>query len=230
MSSPLNPNKPRPPPMEIDKRRSLTSPPDGLQTPRGNHALTRTLTPQTPTSPGFLNNVPYSDAPPSQEHLLPPSRDRFKKHYTPSVSSRRSSVSSFDSAGDIRYGPYAGQDPFSDSRAPSRAGTPPTELERYQDNDDEDLNSDTIAYNQKFDVTPQEGIMLYRDQVEPDDDMHDPHKDDGEKEDCNIWTKRGVVNVGVLVLFMLALVGLLVGYPIMYVLSLDGAMEAVEER
>jgi beta-glucan synthesis-associated protein KRE6 len=217
MSSPLNPNKPRPPPVNVDNSRSLTgSPPDGLQTPRGNHALTRTLTPQTPTSPGFLSSAPYTDAPPSQEHLLPPSRDRFKKHYSPSVSSRRSSISSFDSNGDIRYGPYAGNDPFSDSRAPSRCGSPTNE-DKYED-EVEDLNSDTIAYNKRFDVTPKDGILLYRDQPEPDDDMHDPHKDDGEKEgDCNIWTKRGVVNVGVLIVFMLALVGLLVGYPIMYV-------------
>lgn len=102
---------------------------------------------------------------------------------------------------DSRAGPFAS--PFDDSRAPSRAGS------------DEDLNTQTVS--EKFNILPSSGLLLFPEDVEKDDWLHNPDPNEKEKRDCDIFTKRGAVNVGGLVFLTLGLLVLFIGYPVMYV-------------
>lgn len=145
----------------------------------------------------------------SAELLLPPKklRTRAFRDDSPSrspsaMSSRRTSWSS-ESVGsrDSRYGPFAS--PFDDSRAPSRAGS------------DEDLNTQTVS--EKFNILPSAGLLLFPEDVEKDDWLHNPDPDDKDKRDCDVFTKRGIVNLGGLALLVVGLLLLFIGYPILYV-------------
>jgi hypothetical protein len=98
-------------------------------------------------------------------------------------------------------GPFAS--PFDDSRAPSRAGS------------DDDLNTQTVS--EKFNILPSSGLLLFPEDVEKDDWLHNPDPNEKEKRDCDVFTKRGIVNVGALVVLSLGLLVLFIGYPIMCV-------------
>ena len=100
-------------------------------------------------------------------------------------------------------GPFAS--PFDDSRAPSRAGS------------DDDLNTQTVS--EKFNILPSAGLLLFPEDVEKDDYLHNPDPNEKEKRDCDIFTRRGVVNVGGLAILALGILFLFIGYPILYVLS-----------
>jgi hypothetical protein len=156
---------------------------------------------RSPTAPGLYQNAAIAD---SAEHLLPPKKLRMSRQYrdespmrSPSaMSSRRSSWSS-----DMTGGPFAS--PFDDSRAPSRAGS------------DDDLNTQTVS--EKFNILPSAGLLLFPEDVEKDDYLHNPDPNEKEKRDCNIFTRRGVVNVGGLAFFAIGLLVLFIGYPVLYV-------------
>jgi hypothetical protein len=144
----------------------------------------------------------------SAEMLLPPKklktrtyRDESPMRSPSAMSSRRSSWSS-DMTRDSR-GPFAS--PFDDSRAPSRAGS------------DDDLNTQTVS--EKFNILPSAGLLLFPEDVEKDDYLHNPDPNEKEKRDCDIFTRRGVVNVGGLAILALGILFLFIGYPILYVLS-----------
>jgi hypothetical protein len=102
--------------------------------------------------------------------------------------------------GDSR-GPFAS--PFDDSRAPSRAGS------------EEDLNTQTVS--EKFNILPSAGLLLFPEDVEKDDYLHNPDPNEKEQRDCDIFTRRGLVNVGGLAFLALGLLALFVGYPVLYV-------------
>jgi len=93
--------------------------------------------------------------------------------------------------------------PFDDSRPTSRAGSI----------DDDHVNTQTVA--QKYNITPSEGLLLFPEDVEQDDWLHNPDPNEKDPNDCNVFTKRGVVNVGGLALITLGVLMLFVGYPIM---------------
>lgn len=98
-------------------------------------------------------------------------------------------------------GPFAS--PFDDSRAPSRAGS------------EEDLNTQTVS--EKFNILPSAGLLLFPEDVEKDDYLHNPDPNEKESRDCDIFTKRGFANVGALAIFALGLLVLFIGYPVLYV-------------
>lgn len=98
-------------------------------------------------------------------------------------------------------GPFAS--PFDDSRAPSRAGS------------EEDLNTQTVS--EKFNIHPSAGLLLFPEDVEADDALHNPEPGEKDKRDCDIFTRRGMVNLGGLGIMMLGLLFLFIGYPILYV-------------
>ena len=151
----------------------------------------------------------------SAELLLPPTRSRvrrFRDEETPSRStsaggynSRRTSWSS-ESAGsrDSRMGPFAS--PFDDSRAPSRAGS-----------DDEGVNTQTVS--EKYNILPSAGLLLFPEDVEKDDYLHnpDPNEKDGKMSCGDLFSRRGLVNVGGLTLITLGILMLFIGYPILQV-------------
>jgi hypothetical protein len=150
----------------------------------------------------------------SAEHLLPPTRTRTRRlrdddsvgsQSQSGFNSRRTSWSS-ESAGSrnsrIYDGPFVS--PFDDSRAPSRAGS------------DDDVNTQTVS--EKYNILPSAGLLLFPEDVEKDDYLHNPDPNDKEKmKFSELFTKRGFLNVGGLALITLGLLTLFIGYPIMYV-------------
>lgn len=116
------------------------------------------------------------------------------------ISSRRTSWSS-ESVGsrDSRSGPFAS--PFDDSRAPSRAGS------------DDDLNTQTVS--EKYNILPSAGLLLFPEDVEKDDWLHNPDPNEKDKRDCDIFSRRGLVNVGGLALITIGVLLLFIGYPIL---------------
>ena len=189
-------------------------------------ASSRSLT--APSRPGTApqsvrqatsNNSLYQNALPAEsaELLLPPRRSRTRRFRdddsqvggprSPSASgfnSRRTSWSS-ESAGsrDSRYGgPFAS--PFDDSRAPSRAGS-----------DDDGVNTQTVS--EKYNILPSAGLLLFPEDVEKDDYLHnpDPNDKEGRITCAELFSKRGIANVGGLLLITLGLLTLFIGYPIL---------------
>jgi len=100
-------------------------------------------------------------------------------------------------SGDSRQG-------FYDSRTPSRTGS-----------EDELINTQTVS--RKYNIAPYAGLIMYPEDVEKDDYLHNPDDQDGK--DCNIFTKRGLLNVGSLILLLLGVLTLFVAYPVMCVVS-----------
>ena len=101
-------------------------------------------------------------------------------------------------------GPFAS--PFDDSRAPSRAGS-----------DDEGVNTQTVS--EKYNILPSAGLLLFPEDVEKDDYLHnpDPNEKEGRITCYDLFSKRGITNLGGLVLITLGVFMLFIGYPIMYV-------------
>ncbi|CCG85039.1 protein of unknown function [Taphrina deformans PYCC 5710] len=73
-----------------------------------------------------------------------------------------------------------------------------------------DLNTQTVT--EKFDIGPTTNLLWDPSYVEDDDDLHNPDVDNP-KRDTNIWTKRGLTNLGGLVLVVIALVCIFVVIP-----------------
>lgn len=63
---------------------------------------------------------------------------------------------------------------------------------------------------------PSAGLLLFPEDVEKDDYLHNPGPDDKE-EKCDIWNKRGMMNVGGLLFVVLGVLTLFIGFPVMYV-------------
>jgi hypothetical protein len=61
--------------------------------------------------------------------------------------------------------------------------------------------------------------------VEKDDYLHNPDPSDKDRE-CNIFTRRGIVNVGGLAFLVLGILTLFIGYPVLYGCScLEGMLQ-----
>ena len=182
---------------------------------RQGSGASRSLIPQPrpPTAPSLRNNPEYSrvynDGPvdSAETLLIPPSRSRTHRfrdeESTPGTPidtpSRRAS---FSSDGKGRDSKIYGLDPFADSRAPSRAGS-----------DDDNVNTQTVA--EKYNILPSAGLLLFPEDVEKDDWLHNPDPNEKEHRECNIFTKRGMANVGGLALVTVGLLVLFIGYPIL---------------
>jgi hypothetical protein len=187
--------------------RNLIPPARGLST-----QLSR-LGPSMYGSPGIAES--------SDSLLLPPTRTRgTPRPYQDSpidspsraasqMSSRRTSWSSEAGSRDSR-GPFISPfaSPFDDSRAPSRAGS-----------DDDNVNTQTVS--EKYNIMPSAGLLLFPEDVEKDDWLHNPDPNDQDRERCDIWNKRGMVNIGGLVFITLGVLVLFIGYPVLYVKSVD---------
>jgi beta-glucanase (GH16 family) len=116
------------------------------------------------------------------------------------MSSRRTSWSSEShTSRHSQISPFAS--PFDDSRAPSRAGS------------EEDLNTQTVS--EKYNILPSAGLLLFPEDVEKDDWLHNPDPNEKEKQDCDIWNKRGMVNLGALAFLSIGILFLFIGYPVL---------------
>ena len=63
---------------------------------------------------------------------------------------------------------------------------------------------------------PSAGLLLFPEDVEKDDWLHNPDPNEKEPRECNIFTKRGALNIGGLALVTMGLLVLFIGYPILY--------------
>ena len=193
----------------ISNDSTLSSPQDPPRPP-----TSRSLTGQQrpPTAPSIRNNPGLqglygAGVAPSEERLLPPSRvrtHRFRDEESvpnsPTVQSRRTS---FDSDGNhSRDSRIYGSNPFADSRAPSRAGS-----------DDDNVNTQTVS--EKYTILPSAGLLLFPEDVEKDDWLHNPDPNEKERRECDIFTKRGFANIGGLSVLTIGLLVLFIGYPIL---------------
>ncbi|KAK5175380.1 beta-glucan synthesis-associated protein [Saxophila tyrrhenica] len=170
--------------------------------------------PPTAGSTGGSTGVYQSHTPAdSHELLLPPRKSKsarkFRDEDSPlrspmstGFNSRRTSWSSgSDASRDSRIGAYA--NPFEDSRAPSRAGS-----------DDEGVNTQTVS--EKYNILPSAGLLLFPEDVEKDDWLHTPDPNDRDKMNCaDLFSKRGMMNVGGLALITLGILVLFIVYPIL---------------
>lgn len=195
--------------------------PNDSYTPMINQSLPRPLTPtmadlqaaelhtgdlttvDLPPPIGAQGISPYgvSNAPESAEFLLPPklrptARAESERSGSPDRwSAAPSSISSLSR--DSRFG----ADPFNDSRGPSRSGS-----------DEYDVNTQTVS--EKFNITPSDGLLLFPEDVEKDDYLHNPDPMDKDS-DCDLCNRRGLLNVGGLAFLTLGILCLFIGYPVM---------------
>ena len=180
--------------------------------PASTRQESRSLIPQRLPSNPLIRNQPslrelYSTGiTESAERLLPPSRSRthrFRDEDSPIGSpdplSRRTSWSSEAGSRDSRA---FGQNPFDDSRAPSRAGS-----------DEENVNTQTVS--EKYNILPSAGLLLFPEDIEKDDWLHNPDPNEEEKRECDIFTRRGVMNVGGLAFITIGILILFIGYPVL---------------
>ena len=185
---------------------------DLLASDSASHGNPRSILPARPSTAPRLPHAQktiYADAKvqDSAEHLLPPARSRSQRYRDESAdqrsparstySSRRTSWSSEHSRDSRGY-----ENPFADSRGPSRA-------ESRGDSDEENVNTQTVS--EKYNILPSAGLLLFPEDVEKDDYLHNP--DGKEPKDCDIFTRRGFVNVGGLALITLGILVIFIGYP-----------------
>ena len=147
----------------------------------------------------------------SQERLLPPTRSKshrlrdddspVKSPERSGFSSRRTSWSSERSRDSRGY-----ENPFSDSRGPSRP-------ESRAGSDDDNVNTQTVS--EKYNILPSAGLLLFPEDVEKDDYLHNPDVNGKEERDCDVFTRRGALNVGGLVLITVGILVLFIGYPVL---------------
>jgi beta-glucan synthesis-associated protein KRE6 len=182
----------------------LFNDPSGSSAPR---SLIPSRPSTTPQRSQLSHNQIYSDVQDSSEQLLAP-QTRIRDDRSPSKSpdpsaftSRRSSWDSERSRDSRGF-----ENPFADSRSPSRSGS-------RADSDDDNVNTQTVS--EKYNILPSAGLLLFPEDVEKDDYLHNPDPKGKEERDCNIWTKRGVVNVGGLALMTLGILTLFIGYPVL---------------
>ena len=181
----------------------------------GQGSALRSLIPQRPPThsirtqldQGHLYTVPQDSA----ELLLPPSGSRshkFRDDDSPLRTPRSPAASGYSSrrtswSGSDRSRDSAGYDnPFTDSRA-LRA-----------ESDDEGVNTQTVS--EKYNILPSAGLLLFPEDIEKDDYLHtpDPSGKDNER-DCDVCSRRGLINVGGLGLITIGLLFLFVGYPVL---------------
>jgi beta-glucan synthesis-associated protein KRE6 len=164
---------------------------------------------RTHTSQSHLYNA--SSIQDSQERLLPPTRPkshRLREDDSPvkspersGLSSRRTSWSSERSRDSRGY-----ENPFSDSRGPSRP-------ESRADSEDDNVNTQTVS--EKYNILPSAGLLLFPEDVEKDDYLHNPDPSGKEDRDCDVFTRRGALNVGGLVLITIGILVLFIVYPVL---------------
>ncbi|KAL4949514.1 beta-glucan synthesis-associated protein-domain-containing protein [Aspergillus filifer] len=131
----------------------------------------------------------------STEYLIPPVPHRRKDDVSPNPSFLSSRPTSWTS----EAGSYTSKS-YSQSRPSSRA-----------EKDENDVNTQTVT--SKYNIMPTDGLLLFPEDVEKDDYLHNPDPSDRERE-CDIWNRRGLINVGGLIILTIGFLVLFIGYPV----------------
>jgi beta-glucan synthesis-associated protein KRE6 len=221
-NSTMSSNSSSPPPPRVPPHIRLNSAQEDLLTNEpynanpaspGQPDSSRSLVPPRPTAPSLRsqnsNNGLFSGPQESAELLLPPSKLRtrrlrdedspIKSPLYSGFSSRRTSCSS---DGGSRDSQVYGANPFGDSRSPSRA-----------ESEDDNVNTQTVS--EKYNILPSASLLLFPEDVEKDDYLHNPDPNEKEKRECDIFTRRGLVNVGGLAFITIGVLILFIGYPVL---------------
>jgi hypothetical protein len=66
---------------------------------------------------------------------------------------------------------------------------------------------------------PSAGLLLFPEDVEKDDYLHNPDPSDKEREKCDFCSKRGIINLGGLAFITLGVLALFIAYHVVYVPS-----------
>jgi hypothetical protein len=180
--------------------------PSTAESPASSRRLLPQFSPRDQYMPAPIanpgNNIPEVSQ--SSERVLTPTTARGTRlplGYTPEVpsplSSRRSSLDSTGS-GDRLDAPVTS--PFDDLRTPL--------------SDNGHINTQTAA--QKYNIMPSPDLILFPEDVEEDDYLHNPDPNEKDRR-CDIWSRRGWINVGGLVFITLGVLVLFIAYPVMYV-------------
>lgn len=165
-------------------------------------AFTGQYAPVPPANPFYSSpGASTTDIPLTPMSALAPPR-AYRDYSLPqsATSSRRAS---FESSGtrDSRLGFL--NSPYGDSRAHSREGS------------DEDINTQTVA--QKYNIMPSPDLLLFPEDVEKDDYLHNPDPNEPDRDKCQIWSTRGWVNIGGLVFITVGVLALFIALPLLYV-------------
>ena len=77
------------------------------------------------------------------------------------------------------------------------------------------MNTQTVS--EKYNILPSSGLLLFPEDVEKDDWLHnpDPNEKDSRMTCADLFSKRGMVNVGGLALITIGVLILFIGYPIL---------------
>ena len=62
---------------------------------------------------------------------------------------------------------------------------------------------------------PSAGLLLFPEDVEKDDWLHNPDPNEKEKRDCDVFNRRGFFNLGGLIILTVGILVLFIGYPIL---------------
>lgn len=161
-------------------------------TPLNSRPIPRPLTPASEIGMaiGAQGMSPYgaSYAPESSEFLLPPRLRPTQRAETDRSGSPDRWSASRSSISSL-------------SQDPSHKGS-----------DENDVNTQTVS--EKFNIMPTDGLLLFPEDVEKDDYMHNPDPADQDR-DCDLCNRRGIWNVGGLAILTLGLLMLFIGYPVM---------------
>ena len=208
-----NSNNSSPPPPKVPPHIRLNSARDDLMNDPSGQGASRSLTPFTaPHRSRLSQNQIYSDlqVQDSSERLLAPQRPRIRDEESPSKSPDPSKMASRRSSWDSEHSRDSRvlENPFADSRSPSRSGS-------RADSDEDNVNTQTVSERYNIHILPTEKLLLYPYEVEKDDYLHNPDPKGREERDCDIWTARGMANIGGLALITLGILTLFIGYPVL---------------
>lgn len=201
MSSNYPPDDTQPPKIRINS--TLHNPFDDNNT----STSTTTNDPYRPISTGIGraltsdSNLPVLPSPSaSTDYLNPPRPHPLRDGYTSPelsvISSRRTSVSSDDGSRGALLSPSGDF-----THPPSRT-----------DSDENQVNTQTVST--KYNIMPSDGLLIFPEDVEKDDYLHNPGPNDKER-DCDICNRRGMINIVGLVVLTLGFLMLFVGYPVL---------------
>lgn len=175
-----------------DPSNPFKDPPDaGLESPPASHPLISVPEPlYSPLVRVDTSSAEYLSVPPPQGYF-----ERFRSNGEPSNLS--SVITSW------------GSDVVPSANPSFQAGSVGgSRVSLYPGNHDEEINTQTVGH--LFAIVPNEDLIVFPHDVEPDDAMHHPDPEDN-KRDCRIFTTRGLANIGALVLLIGGLFALFIG-------------------
>ncbi|OAX77261.1 hypothetical protein ACJ72_08443, partial [Emergomyces africanus] len=79
--------------------------------------------------------------------------------------------------------------------------------------EEDPLTTQTVV--KKYAITPSENLLVFPEDIEADDHLHNPDSSDSDR-DCNMWTRRGAINLVGLIVVVLGGITLFIIYPILY--------------